>query len=149
MLLYINVIGEIGCLNVIGAHFLGLHAPGLVDQGGVLALFLGGSLSQLLGRFFGELGTLFIPRAETRIRREWKTVELAAGIQVVPDLNKYLAPKSALVVQFDCATQKSRHIVRLAQEHLRFHPSLRIIFVSCRIVHAHDLMADLDEGFRQ
>ena len=64
---------------------------------------LSDDLSQLLGRFYGELDRLFLPRAETHIRREWKTVELPPVVQVVPDLNQYLAPKSALVVQFDCA----------------------------------------------
>jgi hypothetical protein len=107
-------------------------------------------LVNLLGRFYTELDTLFLPRARDElIRRDWKVITLPSDVLIVPDLNKYLAPKSALVVQFDCATQKSRHIVRLAKEHLRYHPSLRIIFVSCRIVHAHDLMADLDEAFPQ
>eukprot|EP01048_Picozoa_sp_COSAG05_P022786 COSAG05_NODE_4687_length_1408_cov_8.233002_2_plen_133_part_00 len=52
-----------------------------------------------------------------------------------------------LILQADCATQKTRHILDLMEQHLRFHPHLRIIFVSCRIVHALDIKNDLDERF--
>ena len=109
---------------------------------------MGQDLQRLVGRFYSELQGLFVPeQAHASIRRPWDVVELDETVTVVPDLNKHLRHKGVLVLQFDCATQKSRHIIRLAKEHLQFHPRLRIVFLSCRIVHAHDLKADLAAAF--
>eukprot|EP01049_Picozoa_sp_SAG25_P003424 SAG25_NODE_197_length_12126_cov_39.030515_4_plen_194_part_00 len=46
-----------------------------------------------------------------------------------------------------CSTSPSGQWWRLIEQHLRFHPNLRILFVSCRIVHALDIKSDLDERF--
>ena len=95
--------------------------------------------------------SLFQRQHDTISKHHWNKLELGADQledgYIVPDLNKYLYPKSALVVQFDCATQKSRHIMRLIRERLLFNGSLRVVLISCRIVHASDLKAELDRHF--
>jgi hypothetical protein len=46
-----------------------------------------------------------------------------------------------------CSTSPSGQWWRLIEQHLRIHPNLRILFISCRIVHALDIKSDLDERF--
>eukprot|EP01043_Picozoa_sp_COSAG02_P022475 COSAG02_NODE_1169_length_14132_cov_85.570187_9_plen_102_part_01 len=54
-----------------------------------------------------------------------------------------------LLLEADCATQKSRHIfgnqdsTGWLYEMLQFNPDLRVMIVSCRIVHALDVQRDL------
>ena len=54
-----------------------------------------------------------------------------------------------LFLEADCATQKSRHIfgnqdsTGWLYEMLQFNPDLRVMIVSCRIVHALDVQRDL------
>jgi hypothetical protein len=78
------------------------------------------------------------------------TTTLPPTVQVVPNLNPYIQIKGVpLLLEADCATQKSRHIFGSADstgwlyEMLRFNPGLRVMIVSCRIVHAIDVQRDL------
>lgn len=109
------------------------------------------TLQLMAGKFYCHIPRLFSADPGSSFRTPWEVIELRPEQldqgHIVPDLNKYLRPQGALIMEFDCATQKSRHIMRLIKEHLRFHPTLRIIFVSCRIVHAEDLYADLSKTF--
>lgn len=83
------------------------------------------------------LGTVNI--VETRI---------SPTIHAVPDLRPYLQAHVPLLLEADCATQKSRRIFGWLREMLRFNPKLRVMVVSCRIVHAIDVHSDLiDMGF--
>ena len=111
----------------------------------------GPALRQALGHFFADIPKLFVPAATEGFRSMWQTTQLqpdqlALG-HVVPDLNQYVENQGALILQFDCATQKYRQIIKLVKEHLRFHPMMRIVFVSCRVVHAIDLFNDLTRAF--
>eukprot|EP01047_Picozoa_sp_COSAG01_P033729 COSAG01_NODE_2495_length_7577_cov_26.851565_4_plen_1323_part_00 len=105
-------------------------------------------LVAVFGCFYDKLQTLYQRNvAADSIRMPWEVIELDEEITVVPDLNPYMRNQGALILQADCATQKTRHILDMIEQHLRFHPHLRIIFVSCRIVHALDIKSDLDERF--
>jgi len=104
------------------------------------------ALQSLLGAFYSELQTLFKPvKDENSLRVPLQTVQLPKDVCTVPDLNKYW--QSVLLLQADCATQKTRHIMKTVKEHLRFNRNLKVMFVSSRISHAYDLHADLKKAF--
>jgi hypothetical protein len=72
-----------------------------------------------------------------------KEEKLPLDMRVVPDLTSYIKPLRPLVLTADCATQKSRGIVKWLKSKLQYNPQLRVICISCRIVHALDLYNDL------
>ena len=87
------------------------------------------------------------PPEPNRLLGQVHTIEtrLPRTIHVVPDLRPYIQSKVPLMLEADCATQKSRRIFGWLREMLRFNPNLRGLIVSCRIVHAIDIHTDLQD----
>ena len=48
---------------------------------------------------------------------------------------------------FDGFTASDLFIMQFIKQELRFHPTMRVVFVSCRVVHAIDLHFDLKRAF--
>ena len=72
-----------------------------------------------------------------------KVEQLPLDMRIVPNLTPYIKPRRPLVLAADCATQKSRGIVQWLKSKLRYNPQLRVMCISCRIMHALDLYNDL------